>query len=50
MQRNVKKVRDERLTKVPADLDFKPYRDEHDIDLVERIAADDKTRGVRWPR
>jgi hypothetical protein len=27
MQREVKKVRDERLTKVPADLDFKPYRE-----------------------
>jgi hypothetical protein len=39
MQRNVKKIGDERLTKVPADLDFKPYRDEHDIDLVQRMLA-----------
>ena len=37
MQRNVKKIGDERLTKVPRDLDFKPYRDEHDIDLVQRM-------------
>jgi hypothetical protein len=25
------------LTKVPADLDLKPYRDEHDYDLVQRM-------------
>ncbi len=39
MQKYVKKLGDERLTKVPADLDFKPYRDEHDTDLVERMLA-----------
>jgi hypothetical protein len=27
------------LTKVPADLDLKPYRDEHDYDLVQRMLA-----------
>jgi hypothetical protein len=37
MQSNVKHVGDERLTKVPADLDLKPYRDEHDTDLLERM-------------
>jgi hypothetical protein len=37
MQRNVKRIGDERLTKVPPDLDFKPYRDEHDVDLVRRM-------------
>jgi hypothetical protein len=44
MQKNVKKIGDERLVKVPADLDFKPYRDEHDTDLVARMQAciDDK--------
>ena len=31
--------RDERLTKAPADLDLKPYRDEHDYDLVRRMLA-----------
>jgi hypothetical protein len=31
--------RNERLTKVPADLDLKPYRDEHDNDLVQRMLA-----------
>ena len=30
-------IGDERLTKVPADLDLKPYRDEHDYDLVQRM-------------
>jgi hypothetical protein len=30
---------DERLIKVPADLDLKPYRDEHDYDLVRRMLA-----------
>jgi hypothetical protein len=30
---------DERLTKLPDDLDLKPYRDEHDTDLLRRMAA-----------
>lgn len=38
MQTNVKHIGDERLTKVPADLDQKPYRDEHDTELLERMA------------
>jgi hypothetical protein len=37
MQKYVKHIGDERLTKVPADLDLKPYRDEHDNDLVKRM-------------
>ena len=37
MQKYVKRIGDERLTKVPADLDLKPYRDEHDTDLVKRM-------------
>ena len=37
MQKYVKRIGDERLTKVPADLDLKPYRDEHDNDLVKRM-------------
>src|SRR5262249_19365211 len=39
MQANVKKIGDERLEKVPADLDLKPYRDEHDYDLLRRMEA-----------
>jgi len=39
MQKYVKRIGDERLTKVPADLDLKPYRDEHDDDLVQRLLA-----------
>ena len=39
MQDNVKHIGDERLTKVPADLDLKPYRDEHDDDLIKRMLA-----------
>jgi hypothetical protein len=39
MQKYVKTIGDERLTKVPADLDLKPYRDEHDYDLVKRMLA-----------
>jgi hypothetical protein len=38
MQKYVKRIGDERLTKVPADLDLKPYRDEHDCDLLQRMA------------
>ena len=44
MQKYVKGIGDERLTQVPADLDEKPYRDEHDTDLLRRMnAAIDKT-------
>ena len=39
MQKNVKLIGDERLQKVPGDLDLKPYRDEHDDDLVRRMLA-----------
>src|SRR3989442_9559929 len=38
MQKHVKRIGDERLTKVPADLDTKPYRDEHDMELLHRMA------------
>lgn len=37
MQKHVKTIGDERLTKVPPDLDLKPYRDEHDFDLLKRM-------------
>jgi hypothetical protein len=37
MQKHVKVIGDEKLEKVPADLDLKPYRDEHDGDLVQRM-------------
>src|SRR5271170_1449893 len=39
MQKYVKRIGDERLTKVPLDLDTKPYRDEHDDDLLKRMLA-----------
>ena len=39
MQKYVKRIGDERLSKVPTDLDLKPYRDEHDDDLVQRMLA-----------
>jgi len=39
MQKYIKEFGDERLTKVPTDLDTKPYRDEHDDDLLRRMAA-----------
>jgi hypothetical protein len=39
MQKFVKRLGDERLTRVPADLDLKPYRDEHDFDLLKRMQA-----------
>jgi hypothetical protein len=37
MQKHVKTIGDERLTKVPKDLDLKPYRDEQDDDLLRRM-------------
>jgi hypothetical protein len=39
MQKYVKRIGDERLSKVPRDLDTKPYRDEHDDDLLRRMLA-----------
>jgi hypothetical protein len=39
MQKYVKTIGDERLRKVPKDLDLKPYRDEHDDDLLRRMLA-----------
>lgn len=39
MQKYIKIVGDERLKKVPADLDLSMYRDEHDYDLLQRMAA-----------
>jgi hypothetical protein len=39
MQTFVKHIGDERLKKVPADLDLKPYRDEHDLDLLKRMQS-----------
>src|SRR5580692_8992044 len=38
-QKFVKRIGDERLSKVPRDLDTKPYRDEHDDDLLRRMLA-----------
>ncbi|GAB2567377.1 hypothetical protein ISP15_09015 [Dyella jejuensis] len=37
MQKYVKTIGDERLCKVPADLDLKPYRDYHDYDLLRQM-------------
>lgn len=47
MQRYVKRIGDERLKKVPADLDLKPYRDEHDFDLIQRMQKALTKRGLR---
>jgi hypothetical protein len=46
MQKYVKHIGDERLTKVPADLDQKPYRDEHDSDLLKRMNSALESRRV----
>jgi len=37
MEQYVKTAGDERLDKVPDDLDLKPYRDEHDYELMRRM-------------
>ena len=39
MQAYVKRAGDEKLSKVPRDLDLKPYRDEQDDELLLRMAA-----------
>jgi len=46
MQQFIKDFGDERLRKVPEDLDLKPYRDEHDVDLLQRMLAADKRGGL----
>ena len=38
MQENVTKIGAKPLANVPADLDLKPYRDEHDHDILQRMA------------
>jgi hypothetical protein len=47
MQRYIKKVGDERLSRVPKNLDLKPYRDEHDKDLLTRLQVAEKTGAFR---
>jgi hypothetical protein len=47
MQKYVKRIGDERLNKVPEDLDLKPYRDEHDLDLIRRMRKALTRRGLR---
>jgi hypothetical protein len=47
MQKYVKTVGDERLKKVPKDLDLKPYRDEHDFDLIKRMRKALTAKGLR---
>ena len=37
MQQYIKEVGDEKLTKLPLDLDIKPYRDEHDWQLLQAM-------------
>ena len=51
MQKHVKTIGDERLSKVPRDLDLKPYRDEHDDDLLRRmlvsVKAGNAPKGIK---
>jgi hypothetical protein len=39
MREFVKRIGDETLSRVPRDLDLKPYKDEHDDGLLRRMAA-----------
>jgi hypothetical protein len=54
MQRHIKEADDEQLARIPADLDIKPYRDEHDMQLLHRmqrqIARQEQSRGARHRR
>jgi len=44
MQANVKRAHDERLQKLPKDLEIKPYEDEGEVDLIRR-----RQRGLPIP-
>ncbi len=37
MQHHIKDVEDEKLHRIPLDLDIKPYRDEHDTEMLKSI-------------
>jgi hypothetical protein len=50
MQRYIKKAGSERLTRVPSDLDLKPYRDEHDVDLMARIRKAEEAGTLPRPK
>lgn len=51
MRRHVKQMGSERLRRIPPDLDLKPYRDEHDRDLLVRILkAEEAGRSPRRTR
>lgn len=39
MKKYIKRTGDERLSALPPDLDLKPYRDEHDHELMRRMAT-----------
>ena len=39
MKKYIKQIGDEKLEHLPADLDRKPYRDEHDRELISRMDA-----------
>ena len=47
MQQYVKQMGDERLKRLPGNLDLKPYRDEHDYDLMRRMSQ--ATRDAAHP-
>ncbi len=44
-QENVEKIRDERLTDVPSDLDLTPCRDEKDFEKLKQLAAAETPKG-----
>jgi len=50
MMKYVKTMGDERLTKLPPDLDLKPYRDEHDYDLMRRMKGAIETLATKAKR
>ena len=45
MKKYIKQIGDEKLVHLPADLDRKPYRDEHDRELISRMDASMIRRG-----
>lgn len=47
MQQHIKEAGDEKLTKLPLDLDIKPYRDEHDWQLLQAMQLVLAKEGLR---
>jgi hypothetical protein len=43
MKKHEKQIEEEKLTRVPASLDLRPYRDEKDFSLLQRLVRKERS-------